>query len=757
MLRNGRRLLFAQVMIGAIALCLALENPFLLMVVAGVGVLGWWWFERVMQQRLPGWVVSAGGVLALAGLLVEHLVLGHRMVVAMSHFTLMLQGLLLFGHKRPREIIALLAVSLIQMIVACVVSISMLFGVLMILYCLLLTWTLSRLQLETAYAGLGTSPRVPRRSGVRLLGAPLALRLVRGVIVSLCLVVGLVSFVLVPRSDRGTVLQDLTAPLGESATGYSERVDVKSSPEFEGSQQAVLRLRVTAHGAPFRGAGQVFMMRGMVFDQYDEGSGQWLRGVDAQARYQTVRLEMGRAQLAVLGEPMSLIDADVTLRQKTGEGLFTVLPVVSISSPNMDRVEFNPLDQVVRTTTAGGTGGAMRYRFTWPFFRSLDMPGAYFDRFDERRSPTTTLFTDREGDRYARGWPVDTAAIRRYAQEILGERGYFRDPEALFDPYDWDMATALAQRLRDTYRYLRYNPVPKDGTDPVSAFLLDHQTGHCELFASGLAALCRSVGIQARLVVGYRVSEFNEAGDYFVAREKHAHAWVEVATEQGGGWRSLDATPHSSIEALHREDEGWVHAMRSWYERLEFAWIGSVVSYDYQARDLLVSWAQNLPVAAGDIAAFFGRLWARVSGWFSMLTGSSLALWAGLGAGAMGLGTAGLAVWLLARRREMERLGLEDWGWGEGRRWRRELGFYLSMVRLLERQGFVRPAWQTPRAFAEELSEANPMRFGPVVSLTAAFYEVRFGGVVLDEARRARVRAHLSALARGMASGGSRL
>ena len=130
MLRDGRRLLFVQVMLSVFALCLALNSLVLVVLAGSVAVVGWLLFERVEQRRLPGWLVSAGGVGALGLLLVEHLVLGHRMVLAMSHFTLLLQGFLWFGHKRPRDIIAMLVISLVQMIIACVVSVSMVFRVL---------------------------------------------------------------------------------------------------------------------------------------------------------------------------------------------------------------------------------------------------------------------------------------------------------------------------------------------------------------------------------------------------------------------------------------------------------------------------------------------------------------------------------------------------------------------------------------------------------------------------------------------------
>ncbi|QDU72436.1 transglutaminase TgpA family protein [Mucisphaera calidilacus] len=755
MRHDGRRLLFIQVMLGVLTLCIALGDPLLLAGALLVGSFGWWWFEHVVHRRLPGWIVTAGGLAALGMLLFEHLVLKQRMVMAMAHFTLVLQGLLVFGHKRLRDTIALMTISLIQVIIASVVSVSMVFGVLMLSYCFLLTWTLSRLQVELAlerrHTGHASREDLPR------LSMPVGLRLWTAGVVAGCLVVGLMFFLLIPRSERGPLASRIHASLMESASGYSERVDVTTSPEFQGSDEAVLRLRVTAHGELFRGAGQVYLMRGMVFDQYDAASHQWLRGVDAQARYQHVALKMGQAQLARVTETGGMLEGQVTLRRRTQEGLFTVLPTVSISSPNVAKIEFNPLDQVVRTPQSGTPGGALTYRIQWPFYGRLDVPGAYFDHLDAGPGTNRLMrFSERQADRYARGWPVDEDQIRALALSILERRGLTRDPDLLHHEDDWQIANALASELRDRFRYMRFNPRPKSGVDPVTLFLTGHNTGHCELFASGLAGLCRSVGIPARLVVGYRVSEYNDSGAYYVAREKHAHAWVEVATEPMSGWRPLDGTPVAEIEALHAMENTWSHRLRSYYEYLEFTWIGSIVVYDERARDLLVTWARNVPLAAADLASAFRGLYERLSTWFAMMTGSSLTLWAGIGVGLFGVAVGYLALGLRRDQASLERLGLDEGSWAENRARIRQLRFYLRMIAMLEAHGYRRPSWQTPGAFAEELSEANPLRFGPVIALTDLFYAVRFGGAGLSEADALRAEAHLSALAQGLAVRASR-
>ena len=114
----------------------------------------------------------------------------------------------------------------------------------------------------------------------------------------------------------------------------------------------------------------------------------------------------------------------------------------------------------------------------------------------------------------------------------------------------------IAEVLRTRYRYsLRFERTPR--RDPVLDFLDRHPQGHCEFFASALALLGRAAGVPTRVVGGYRVAERNPLGDYFVVREKNAHAWVE-AWDEGRGWVTLDATPAAEVpQNLGHESRWW--------------------------------------------------------------------------------------------------------------------------------------------------------------------------------------------------------
>jgi transglutaminase-like putative cysteine protease len=108
-----------------------------------------------------------------------------------------------------------------------------------------------------------------------------------------------------------------------------------------------------------------------------------------------------------------------------------------------------------------------------------------------------------------------------------------------------EKAERIEERLRTGFRYsLDVERDPR--IDPVVDFLEEHAAGHCEYFASAMALVARSAGLPARVVGGYRVGERNPVGGWWVARERNAHAWVEVWVD--GAWRTFDPTPAAAVD-----------------------------------------------------------------------------------------------------------------------------------------------------------------------------------------------------------------
>lgn len=87
----------------------------------------------------------------------------------------------------------------------------------------------------------------------------------------------------------------------------------------------------------------------------------------------------------------------------------------------------------------------------------------------------------------------------------------------------------------------------RENEDPIEAFLRVKR-GHCEFFATSLVAMCQSLGIEARVVLGWLVGDESSSGSR-VIRRLDAHAWVEV--RQGpNAWVRLEPTPASDLLAF---------------------------------------------------------------------------------------------------------------------------------------------------------------------------------------------------------------
>jgi transglutaminase-like putative cysteine protease len=120
---------------------------------------------------------------------------------------------------------------------------------------------------------------------------------------------------------------------------------------------------------------------------------------------------------------------------------------------------------------------------------------------------------------------------------------------------------AAVERLREyfarTYDY-RFGIVFEEAeADPLERWLdpARHRHGHCELFASAGTLLLRRLGVRARYVTGFICTEKNPYGRMYVARNRHAHAWVEYY-RPGAGWTTAEFTPADGVPDGGGGEEG---------------------------------------------------------------------------------------------------------------------------------------------------------------------------------------------------------
>ena len=106
----------------------------------------------------------------------------------------------------------------------------------------------------------------------------------------------------------------------------------------------------------------------------------------------------------------------------------------------------------------------------------------------------------------------------------------------------YERTVALNRYFLDPAFGFRYSLRTRPGNsgDALVDFLTRGKAGYCEQFASAMAVMLRTVGVPARVAVGF--SSGKPVGDYRSIGTGDAHAWVE-AFFTGIGWLPFDPTP----------------------------------------------------------------------------------------------------------------------------------------------------------------------------------------------------------------------
>ena len=119
--------------------------------------------------------------------------------------------------------------------------------------------------------------------------------------------------------------------------------------------------------------------------------------------------------------------------------------------------------------------------------------------------------------------------VRLLAQDIIVNQ-----------PTRYDQAKAIETFLR-SYPYTLDLPAPPADRDVADYFLFDLQTGYCDYYATSMVVLARSVGLPARVVVGYVGGQYEEETDRYLVTEADAHSWVEIYLGEFG-WIPFEPT-----------------------------------------------------------------------------------------------------------------------------------------------------------------------------------------------------------------------
>lgn len=300
--------------------------------------------------------------------------------------------------------------------------------------------------------------------------------------------------------------------------------------------------------------------------------------------------------------------------------------------------------------------------------------------------------------------PQIRARVRQQTEALLAT-----SPNPLSDPYE--KALFLAQALKQRYSIQPDLPFLAQDEDLVEAFLFKYQGGYPDHFSTALTIMLRSIGIPARLTVGFGPGEFNPFTGLYVVRNTDAYAITEVYFPRYG-WFAFDPIPGHDLIPPSIEDNQTFSTLQQFWKWIA-GWLPSPVS--------------------SALNGFFGWLVEWLMGSFAWLMNLASRGW--VGAFILLLLAICLAFlsWLL---------------WQGWRRWRyqRRLAklppmerLYQKMLDQLAARGFGKQAAQTPLEYARQSWQTQPeLRASAIAEISQAYVQWRYGGEPPDLERLQR-------------------
>jgi len=782
-IRQFKPALYVLVLVGFTGFAIASNSPGVWMLSVGLLLLHVWLDRAGRFVPMPRLIANAVTLLCVVVAFMQIRVGGGTPILLIGNFLVLLQLVKYYELRANRDYAQLLILSLLLMVAASISTASLVFGMLLIgylflsLYCCLLFHL--KVETDTAKAAIAPSSTsvvnpLTLRQDQRYLGS--SMRRLTATVASVAIVMAVGVFLFFPRGAGQGLLGPLQFRPAQTLTGFSEQVSFQQVARITQNTEEVATVKVWHNDKLVKG-GEPLLLRGMTLDVYTGKKGlpanpddlrtrlpgepfSWVRSslVD-DASVDTLANEFTRLSRA---DPADAWKQQVRLRPTGTSVLFAMPGPIAFSSTRDMPLLFSRRDGVLRMRDIPQV--PIEYTVVSRNKLGPERPGlsdAVSDTIQRLRASAEGRNRRAEYDRGV-GLPVESVdhtetapdaiddRVREYARradvsgsDAQGPLAPRRPQDQRVSAFDADIASNIEHYLRNNFRYTLDLTDARNigpGEDPIAWFLTDTvngQRGHCEYFAGAMALMCQSLGMQARLVVGFKCDDYNSIGDYYSVRQNHAHAWVEVLTE--GGWQTYDPTSG-------REDNKPINVstwkkIKNLFNYFEYMWAANVVAYSGEDRSNLI---QNVDAkltntAINSTGALMGlkRWFDSAKFWF--ISSTLLASFIGL----MATGVFVAIGWFLWERwkvrRRAARIGLDSLPTDEQIRLVRQLGFYDDLLRLLEKHRITRPAHVTPLEFSDSLAYMPSEVYDTVRRLTNLFYRIRYGGAELQTPQRRRL------------------
>ncbi len=761
-IRQFRPTLFLLIAMGFTGFAVSVGAPVFWLFGMAMLALNYWLVKNDRFRPIPRWLANAL-TLAAAVYTAMQIARDPRPIFPIGNFLLILQLIKLFELRGNRDYAQLLVLSLLLMVAAAISTASLIFGLIFIIYLLVSPYAclLFHLKVETDHAKkqMGLDERLANpmtlRQDQRYLNR--SMTHLTGLVAMCAIVMAVMVFLFFPRGTGSNLLTWQFRP-SMAATGMSENMSMQSVAKVQQNTQEIGYLKVTHNDKPVT-SGSIYL-RGTVYDLYQSdprSSTRWTWGRSSTQSGRQFTLVRPDAPETLFSPPIATVPdrwvqhfsplqpINVSfLLAMPGAATITVdrnIRLAYVDSDHIITLEQPLMARLGYTVESNGDMEAFPPVRNGPAGKG-ENARSVTDPVDESIRTRTKTLNPRIRDYAAR---PEVSGVDETGKPLIESI----DPNSPVPPDNAEkIAESIANHLQTSFSYTLdlSNNQPKDSdVDPIVDFLYDSKKGWCEHFAGAMTTMCQSLGLRARLVSGYRVDEYNNLGGYFIARQSHAHAWVEVMVRDGNRyfWRQFDPTSANDADAGARVTTTWTQ-IRHFFNYLEHTWANSVVAYDASSQNNLLDNVETKMVnvtirASSSVRGSRGWL-GRTRDWldeqkYTISEGIIVVMLT-----VMSVIGIGLIAWYLWQRKKLmrraRRMGLASMKGTDARRLARQLGFYEELIDVLERREIVRAPHLTPLEFSHSLSFLSNESYETIVRLTEIFYRVRYGKASLSPGQR---------------------
>ena len=549
--------------------------------------------------RAPAWVWKLGFPALLTGVVLDYALNG-SILEAFLRLNVMLIALRAISPRAKRDDLQLLVLCLFLVVMSGVLTVSLGFAVLILVFTALgLGFLLLITLCDSAVAGRqpvasGTSAAVDENWTRAPWGAVLSralsladwrfLAMAAGLFASAIVITSLL-FLAIPRFEIGSSLGFMGLRNKRSLTGFTDSVSFGDVTDIKQDNSTALRIETSDPDSvpanPYwrmvvldfyvKGRFSVSPGARQAYDWTNRGSFSLpgtLRTSDGGAAW-TFYLEPGISRYLPLGGQFAI------MRLREGAQLFHSM------SANVVALGLEPQKMFAYRVDGMEFGG-----------RIPDSEPA--------RSGSVLQLALSETDR---------ATLHRVVAEITGDR----------DLSAAEFSQLALAHLASRHAYSLSSALPRGEGDPVVKWIDSSSAGHCEYFAGAFTLLARAAGHRARIVTGFAGGTWNDFEGYFMVRNSDAHAWAEI--HDGTDWVRVDPTPGAAGAGATEESTTGTFRIRdrSWtayFDSLRVLWYRRIVNFDEEQQSEVADTLKTMTRQSGERLIQVGViLMERIEAW----------------------------------------------------------------------------------------------------------------------------------------------